>query len=86
MGYLAVDTQRWSFTQRLGMRKRRWSETKLRYRLDLLTTWNEGFLTPDDEDALARGRFDFKGEALTYQELTGAEKGEIFSQRFSDWD
>lgn len=87
VAYLAVDTQLWFLKQRHGIRRRRTlPENRVRYRMDLLTTWDEGFLTPEDEDALARGCFKFKGETLTYQELTGAEKMEVFMRRFSKWE
>ena len=84
-GYVAVDTQRWSRSQRVGLRLRRWSETRRRYRLDLLSDWDEGFLTAEDEADLASGRFQFKGEVLTYEELAGDERRTVLSQRFSDW-
>ncbi|CAN5813618.1 hypothetical protein BH23ACT12_BH23ACT12_02660 [soil metagenome] len=84
-GYLAIDTQRWSFSRRAGLRSTRWSETRRRYRLDLLGDWDEGFLEPEDEADLQRGRFRFKGEALAYEELVGPERSAVLSQRFSDW-
>lgn len=86
-GYVAIDTQRWSFSKRVGLlRSRRWSETRRRYRLDLLDDWDEGFLQPEDEADLQGGRFKFKGEALEYEELVGPERSAVLSQRFSDWD
>lgn len=84
-GFLAVDSQEWSLSRRVGLRKQRWSETRRRYRLDLLSDWDEGFLTAEDEAELAGGRFQFKGEVLSYEELAGEERGEVLSQRFSDW-
>ena len=84
-GYLAIDAQRLSSSQRVGFRLRRWSETRRRYRLDLLGDWDEGFLEHDDEADLQGGRFRFKGEALAYEELVGPERSEVLSQRFSDW-
>jgi hypothetical protein len=84
-GYLAIDTQRWSLSRRVGLRLRRWSETRRRYRLDLLTDWDEGFLTAEDEADLAAGRFRFKGEVLAFKELSGEERRTVSSQRFSDW-
>lgn len=86
VGYVAVDTQPWSFRQRTGLRIRRWSETRRRYRLDLLTTWDEGFLTPEDEEDLDQGRFVFKGDTLTYQELLGTERDKIASDSFAEWE
>ena len=85
-GYLAVDSQQWFSSQRKGLRVRRWSETQRRYRLDLLDDWDEGFLEDEDEADLAAGRFRLKGAVLAYEELVGAEKGAILSQRFSDWE
>jgi hypothetical protein len=85
-GYLAIDTQRWSFSKRVGLRSRRWSETRRRYRLDLLDDWDEGFVGPEQEANLQRGRFRFKGEALEYEELVGPEKSAVLSQIFADWD
>lgn len=84
-GYLAIDTQRLSCSQRVGLRFRRWSETRRRYRLDLLGDWDEGFLEPDDEADLQGGRFRYKGEALAYDELAGPERSAVLSERFSDW-
>ena len=83
-GYLVVDTQRLSCSQRVGFKLRRWSETRQRYRLDLLGDWDEGFLEPEDD--LQGGRFIFKGEALVYEELVGSERSAVLSQRFSDWE
>lgn len=85
-GYLAIDTQRLSLSTRAGFRIRRWSETRRRYRLDLLGDWDEGFLEPEDEADLRVGRFTFKGEALAYEELLGAERSAVLSQRFSEWE
>lgn len=84
-GFLVVDSQRWSLSRGVGLRKQRWSETRRRYRLDLLSDWDEGFLTADDEADLAEGRFQFKGEVLAYEELAGDEGRAVLSQRFSDW-
>lgn len=85
-GYLAIDTQRLSCSQRVGLKLRRWSETRRRYRLDLLGDWDEGFLEPEDEADLQGARFRFKGEALVYDELVGSERSAVLSQRFSDWE
>ena len=85
-GYLAVDTQLWVQSQRTGLRVRRWSETRRRYRLELLHDWDEGFLEAEDEADLAAGRFRFRGAVLAYEELVGAEKDTVLSQRFSDWE
>jgi hypothetical protein len=85
VGYLAVDSQDWDFKQRHGWRVRRWSETRRRFRLDLLTNWSEGFLSPEDEDALDHGSFAYKGESLTYEELSDPERAGILSERFSAW-
>jgi hypothetical protein len=53
--------------------------------LDLLSDWDEGFLTAEDEVDLVGGRFRFKGEELVYEELAGDESRTVWSQRFSDW-
>lgn len=85
-GYVTVDTQRWSRSRRVGpLTVQRWSETRRRYRLDLLSDWDEGFLTAEDETDLTEGRFRFKGEVLAYEELDGEERRKVLSQRFSDW-
>lgn len=84
-GYLAVDTQRWSLKRRVGFRSRKWSEVRRRYRLDLLGDWDEGFLTDDDEAELRQGRFQYRGESLAYEQLTGAAASAVLSDRFSDW-
>lgn len=86
IGYLAVDTQQWSLSQRVGLRSRKWSETRRRYRLDLLNDWDEGFLSAEDEVALAGGRFQFKGEIFRYEELAGDDRAAVLAQRFSEWE
>jgi hypothetical protein len=85
VGYLAVDTQRWSLSQRHGLTRRRWSEVKRRYRLDLLNDCDEGFLSDEDEADLAAGRFHFKGGICEYEELAGEGGRTVIAQRFSDW-
>jgi len=85
VGFLIVDTQHWDFKRRRGWRNERWSEERRRFRLDLLTDWSEGFLSSEDEVALSAGRFRFKGEVLTYEELAGDESRRVLSERFSDW-
>ena len=84
-GYIAIDAQRWSLTKRVGLRSQKWSETRRRYRLDLLNDWDEGFLTAEDDAELAQGKFQYKGESLAYEELTGAAGSAILADRFSDW-
>lgn len=85
VGYLAVDSQRWSFTRRKGLTSQRWSEVRRRYRLDLLGDWDEGFLEPEDEADLEAGRFRFKGEVLAYEKLADQDMEAVRAERFSGW-
>ncbi len=86
VGYVAIDTQEWRFSARQGVRKKRWSGRRTRYRLDLLDDWDEGFLDAEDEAELASGWFSFRGEVLAYEELEVAERDAVASERFSSWD
>lgn len=86
VGFLAIDDQEWSGVKSfLPYRRRLWSETRHRYRLDLLDDWDEGFLTPDDVTELASGFFRLKGEVLGYEEVVDAEERSKIAARFSDW-
>ncbi|SHN34994.1 hypothetical protein [Cryptosporangium aurantiacum] len=86
-GYLALDTQQLMWRQRVSpLRVRRWSETKRRYRLDLLDDWDDGFLENDDEAELAAGRFAFKGEIYLYEEQTDDEARTALTERFAGWE
>jgi hypothetical protein len=87
VGYLAVDNQDVSSSQRRGFRARRWSETRRRCRLVLigeLPDW--GYLETEDEAALDVGQFTYKGETLAHEDLVGAERQAVSSQVFSGWD
>jgi hypothetical protein len=85
IGYLAVDSQLWSFSKRRGLKIERWSECKRRYRLDLFDDWDDGFLEPADEDDLDRGRFWFRGNLVGYEETKEPDRDAILKERFSDW-
>jgi hypothetical protein len=85
-GYLAIDTQQCVLSRREGFRVHKWEEVKKRYRLDLLTAPDEGFLTPDDEASLAAGSFLYMGELLKFEELSGAERERVLRESFAGWD
>jgi hypothetical protein len=85
IGYVAIDEQRLSLSQRQGFRRKRWSETRRRCRLDLLGDWDEGFMDPDDDADIDAGRFRYKGEVLAYEELVGDEAQTVFAERFAEW-
>lgn len=85
IGYVAIDEQRLSLSQRQGFRRKRWSETRRRCRLDFLDNWDEGFMDSDDDADLEAGRFRYKGEFLAYEELVGDEAQMVFAERFAGW-
>jgi hypothetical protein len=84
-GFLAVAPQELTVSRRVGLRRQRWSETRLRYRLDLERDWDDGYLSAEDEAELAEGRFLFKGEVYAFQELAGNERRAEL-QRFEGWE
>jgi hypothetical protein len=85
VGFIAIDSQLLHSSQRQGLRTRRWSEVRRRFRLDLLDDWAEDFIDAQAEIDLAAGSFRFKGELLAYEELIGDERKAVLSERFANW-